>query len=416
MINFIALAIPLFFVLIGVELLVARAQRKSVYRFDDAIVDLSCGIGQQVTGPFYLAILAIPYAWVYEHGRLVTFAEGSPWPWVIGFFGVDLAYYWWHRWTHEMNLGWTTHVVHHQSEEYNLAVALRQSLSSAWSGWPFYLPLAVLGVPPLVFVTHSALNTLYQFWIHTETIRKLGPIEWVMNTPSHHRVHHAINPRYLDKNYAGVLIIWDRMFGSFIEETEEAVYGTVKPLASFDPLWANVHWAWVLAQDTVASRSLRVWFARPGWRPPGLEHLQPEPRAQAPSGPPAREITRDQQIKYQPRGVPGVAPYVALQFLPVAVATTWIVWVEQTAPLGSLVGPSAWVLLTTFVWGGLFESRRWALPLELARLAAGAALAQAYGAPLAWAWAFAGLSAAWVVALGAGRGRALSPASPPPAR
>ena len=186
-VNPIAVAIPVFMVLIVIEWLVANRKRLRVYRFADAITDLSCGVSSQITGVFLHAALVAPYWWVYDNFRLLTL-DATWWgTHVIALFVLDFAYYWWHRWTHEMNLGWMTHVVHHQSEEYNLAVALRQSITSPISIWPFYIPLALLGIHPLVYVGHSALNTLYQFWIHTETIGKLGPIGWVFNTPSHHQ-------------------------------------------------------------------------------------------------------------------------------------------------------------------------------------------------------------------------------------
>ena len=159
-------------------------------------------------------------------------------------FGVDFCFYWFHRIAHEYAAPWATHVVHHQSEEYNLAVALRQSAFEGCFAWVFYLPLAVIGFPPIWYVSMKAINLLYQFWIHTEAIDRLGPLEWVMNTPSHHRVHHARNPKYLDKNYAGMFIIWDRMFGTFQPEEEQPVYGITKPLQSWNPLWANLA-AWV---------------------------------------------------------------------------------------------------------------------------------------------------------------------------
>lgn len=363
MINLIALAIPFFFVLIGIEVGLARLRGRSVYRFDDAITDLSCGTTSQALHLFTGVVSVVPYAWLYEHGRLWSFAEGSAVPWVLAFFGVDFAYYWWHRWTHETNLGWTTHVVHHQSEEYNLAVALRQSLTSSLSSWPFYLPMAVLGIPPVVYLTHSALNTLYQFWIHTELVGRTGPLEWVLNTPSHHRVHHAINPRYLDKNYAGVLIVWDRMFGTFVEEQEAPVYGTVKPLHSFDPLWANVQWAWLCAKDSFAAPSLgqalRVWVAPPGWRPDGLTPY-----------PPPAEVTRASQVKYRPPAWPGLAPYVAVQFVPVGALLTGLLLVEETAPTPALAVGAALVFFAAWSWSRLFERRPGAVPLEAARLAA----------------------------------------------
>ena len=392
--NPIALAIPFFFALIGVELVVARAMGLRPYRFNDAIVDLSCGITQTVTKVFLGVVALLPYVWVHEHLRVVTLADGAWSTHLFAFLGVDLAYYAWHRWTHQTNLGWTTHVVHHQSEDYNLAVALRQSVTSPLSSWPFFLPLAALGVSPIVAFTHVALNTLYQFWIHTETIGKLGPLEWVLNTPSHHRVHHAINPEYVDRNYAGVLIVWDRLLGTFEPEVAEPVYGTVEPMRSFNPLWANVWYLSLLARDTAAARTwserAKVWLGPPGYRPEGLP---PHPRP--------RPITRAEVAKYDPSGPPGLAPYVLVHFVPVAIATTAMLLFEH-GHTGWLAVTMALVLATVTAWGGFFERKAWALPLEIARLvAAGIALTVALlGTPSAWvlapSWLFVGASLAWV--------------------
>jgi sterol desaturase/sphingolipid hydroxylase (fatty acid hydroxylase superfamily) len=378
MVDLIALAIPVFFLMIGIEWGVARRMGLQPYRFVDAITDLSCGITSQVIGIFFGILLIAPYAWIWDRWRLATLPDTAASTHLVAFLGVDLAYYAWHRFTHETNLGWSTHVVHHQSEDYNLAVALRQSITSSWTSWPFYLPLALLGVSPVVFLTHTALNTLYQFWIHTETIGRLGPLEWVLNTPSHHRVHHAINDRYLDRNYAGVLIVWDRLFGSFEPEGEPAIYGTVAPLRSVNPLWANAAYGWGLLADTWAaprwSDKARIWLARPGWRPEGL--------------PPYEKVvpgSREAQVKYDPVGGPGVAIYVALQFVPLAAATTALLFVHGTASAVVLVVGSALVIWTTVSFGAAFERRSWARGAEIGRLATlavtgGAALAA--GAPV----------------------------------
>src|SRR5690348_7486540 len=281
--NLIALAIPFFFLLIGVELWVAKRRRVKLYRFADALADLSCGMTQQILLVFQVGALTAGYVWLYQH-RLFSFRGGSPWPWVIAFFAVDFVYYWWHRLSHRVNVLWAVHVVHHQSEDYNLAVALRQAVLSVWTIWPFHLPLALLGIPPVTFLVVDSLSTLYQFWIHTELVGKLGFFERVFNTPAQHRVHHAINPRYLDKNYAATLCVWDRLFGTFEEEKEQPVYGLVKPLASFDPIWAQVHHFAALARRTKNYRGfdkLRVWLKGPEW-----------------DYPPAPEVTRAQQRKH----------------------------------------------------------------------------------------------------------------------
>src|ERR1700722_8367252 len=224
--GYIALAVPFFFVLIGAELAFARAKKRSVYRVGDALGDLGCGMFQQVLLLFLAGASLALYTWVFEPHRLVTWSSAAV-PWVIALVGVDFLYYWWHRLSHEVNVLWVAHVVHHQSEDYNLAVALRQAILTSFTAVPFYLPLAFLGVPPLVFASANAISTLYQFWIHTELVGKLGWFEGWLNTPSHHRVHHAVTPQYLDRNYGAILIVWDRLFGTFIREEEAPVYGIV---------------------------------------------------------------------------------------------------------------------------------------------------------------------------------------------
>src|SRR5262249_13884093 len=204
-------AIPFFLALILVEWLIAGSR---VYRLNDSISDLGAGIGQQIFAIPLNALLVAAYIWVSKTTALAKWPEASIWSWIVAFLLVDLCYYWFHRASHRVNFIWATHIVHHQSEEFNLSVALRQSWIQSLFSMVFYLPLATLGVPLEVALGAIALNTIGQFWFHTRVIGRLGWLEWVLNTPSHHRVHHGRNPKYLDKNYAGVLIIWDRLFGT----------------------------------------------------------------------------------------------------------------------------------------------------------------------------------------------------------
>jgi len=277
--NLVALAVPFFFLFMGVELAFARARRRRAYRFNDAFADLGCGIVQQALGLFYGATLLSVHARAQEHALL----ELRP-PllvWGVALLGVDFLYYWWHRASHRVRLLWAAHVVHHQSEDMNFAVALRQAPLTNFTIVPFYLPLSLLGVPPFQLAVAASLNTLYQFWIHTELIPKLGPLEWVLNTPSHHRAHHGVNPRYIDKNYGGTLIVWDRLFGTFEEESEPVVYGTTEPLRSFDPLWAQLEPVLALARGSwraprLADKAL-IWLAPPEWSPRGVPaHAPPQ--------------------------------------------------------------------------------------------------------------------------------------------
>ncbi len=396
-INYIALAIPAFFLLIGIEIVVAWRMRLSVYRFNDAVTDLSCGIGQQVVGVFMKGALVAGYAYCFSHFTLVTFPEGSWVPWAIAFVGVDFAYYWWHRLSHEVAFMWAVHVVHHQSEDYNLAVALRQAWFSMATSWLFYLPLAFFGVPTLVFVTIASFSTLYQFWIHTRTVGKLGPIEWVFNTASHHRVHHGRDPKYLDKNYGATLIVWDRLFGSFQEEEEEPRYGVIAPYSTWNPVWANFDfWAHLVTKARATPRladRLRVFVKGPGWLPPGVAPHEPVDVA---SEPPVRFVTAT------PRAL---VAYVLVQFVPVVAATVVLMFQRDVlSPLAA--GLAVLVVVTSLVWGGLFERKAWALPLEIVRLAAIVVVASAaFWSSAIGGLVFIGLAAAvaasvvWVIAM-----------------
>jgi alkylglycerol monooxygenase len=340
--NPIALAIPFFFLLMGVEIFFARRRGVKVYRFADALVDLSCGMTQQILLVFSVGVLVAGYTFLYKH-RLFDFAPGSVWPWVIAFVTIDFAYYWWHRLSHEVNVLWAVHMVHHQSEDYNLAVALRQAVFSVWTIWIFHLPLALLGIPPVVFLIVDSLSTLYQFWIHTELIGKMGWFEWVFNTPAQHRVHHAVNPRYLDKNYAATLCIWDRIFGTFEEEREQPVYGLVKPLGSFDPMWAQVHHFFEMARRTREVHGLdrlRVWLKGPEW-----------------GFPPAPEITRAQQTKHSVELPRAETVWLAVTLLVALAGTTALLWFQETLPLQRKAALAVFLLGLIASWGLLLDRR-----------------------------------------------------------
>lgn len=397
--NPIAVAIPLFLVAILAELAWSRARGRSVYRFVDAITDLSCGVTQQVAVQ-WLAVLHGPYAWMWErlpHPELSGVAEH-----LVAFLAVDLTYWAWHRFTHESNLGWWSHVVHHQSEDYNLAVALRQSLSSALTSWPFHLPIVFLGVSPEVVLLHSALNTLYQFWIHTELVPELGPLEYLINTPSAHRVHHAVNPGYLDRNYAGVLIVWDRLFGTYVRETEPCVYGTVERFESANPLWANLWWARQVLSDAASALraghpgdALGVLVRPPAFRP---RHLPPHP-APVP-------IRPGDLPKYAPEPLPWLRPRVLVEFVVVGLALEVLLLGEHTLPASAHAALGGWVFASTLAWSAWFERRRWVLAVEAARVPLAAASAWLLGAPPALAGAVALVQLAVAAGYAAGPGRA----------
>ncbi len=357
MVDPIALAVPGFFALIGVELALARKKGVRVYRLADSITDLSCGVSSQIEAMFMAAAQLAVYALVYARFKVI---ELHGWQaWLVAFIGVDFFYYWWHRLSHEVNILWAAHVVHHQSEDYNLAVALRQSITTGWSATPFYLPMALMGVPPLVFAITHALSTLYQFWIHTQLVGKIrGPVDWILNLPSHHRVHHAVNPQYLDKNYAATLIVWDRLFGTYIEEEEACVFGITKPLASFNPIWAQTHYFVDLAERTIRLNGfdkLRVWLASPAWSGPCETKYSADVHAR-----PKYDVTATRETRR----------YVFVQYIVLLAAMSALMFVHgKLAPI-ALAAACAALAGGLVAMGALLEQKRWAKPFELARLAA----------------------------------------------
>ncbi len=213
------------------------------------------------------------YDFVFTNFALFEF-ENNVFAFLFGLLLFDFIFYWAHRWGHEVSFFWGAHVVHHSSEEYNLSVALRQPWFHNLIAFFLFLPIPILGIDPITFAAVGGIHTLYQFWIHTKAIGKLGPLEWFFNTPSHHRVHHGINKKYIDRNHGGMLIIWDRLFGTFQAEEEEVLYGITNPLKSWNPTWANFHYYVELlragSKMNRLSDKIKLWLKKPGWQPESL--------------------------------------------------------------------------------------------------------------------------------------------------
>jgi sterol desaturase/sphingolipid hydroxylase (fatty acid hydroxylase superfamily) len=274
--NIGAYAVLFFVGLIIVEMIAVRVVGRGRYETKDTFASLTMGVGNSIVAAAGGSLLVyFGLGWVYQY-RLIETIPVSWWAVLICFVAQDFAFYWFHRTAHEMRWFWASHVIHHSSQHYNLSAALRQT----WTGqvtlsFMFYLPLAFIGFPPEMIIFVSLANLLYQFWIHTELIGRLGPLEWILNTPSHHRVHHGTNPRYLDANYAGTLIIWDKIFGTFIPESsdEKPRFGIIKNLKTFNPVMIALH-EWIgIAKDLAGARSLKevggYLFGPPGWSPDG---------------------------------------------------------------------------------------------------------------------------------------------------
>lgn len=266
----IIIAIPVFLILILVEYLAMRKKNPNYYRLNDAITNLNIGAGHVLSKIFIGALLLGVYNLVYSI-RIINIPDGI-FSYIFCIFAYDFFFYWAHRLGHEVNFFWGAHGVHHQSEDYNLSVALRQSWLHAAVAFFIFLPIPFLGVSPKVFFIVLSINSFYQFWIHTNLIDRMPKwFEFIFNSPAHHRVHHARNKKYIDKNHAGMFIIWDKMFGTFIEEEDRATYGITKPLNSWNPFWANIEYYVGMFQLSKKFSNwkdkLRLIIAKPGWQP-----------------------------------------------------------------------------------------------------------------------------------------------------
>ena len=274
-------AIPLFLVLIVLEQWIAQGKGLEVNRGMDVISSLSSGMTNTLKNLMGLSVVLISYGWLVDHLAL-TQVTPSWWVYVLAFLGMHFVGYWSHRFDHKINVFWNRHIVHHSSEEFNLSCALRQSISAVVGIYFFlYVPMALIGIPQEVVAIVAPLHLFAQFWYHTRVIDKMGVLEYILVTPSHHRVHHAINPRYLDKNLSQVFIFWDKLFGTFQEELPEdpPVYGVIKPVGTWNPIWINYMHAWALAKDAWHAHSwwdkVRLWWMPTGWRPSDVAEKYP---------------------------------------------------------------------------------------------------------------------------------------------
>ena len=355
----IVLATPVFFLMIGIEYLLARRAAARVpaskaFKLNDLINSISLGIISQLSGVLSKLLSIGIYTAVF--GAVALFPDVAFWStWygvVLALIFYDFCYYWQHRAGHVVNVVWASHVVHHQSQHYNLSTALRQTSSGAFLGWIFYLPMALAGVPPVIFGIVALIDLLYQFWVHTEQVGKLGWFDRVFCSPSNHRVHHAVNDPYIDRNYGGIFVIWDRMFGSFQEELdhEPCVYGTRGQLDSWDPVWANLQVYAAMAKDSWRTRhwgdKLRIWLKPPGWQPADLMQSHPKPA-----------FTLKSVTEYNPPLTSGQLLFAALQFIAALGAVTVFLWHADPMPWGEA---AIWVTgISTCMWAiGLYMQGR----------------------------------------------------------
>ena len=277
----ITFAVPVFLILILIEYAYGIRIGKNNYRISDTFTSLGLGLISRLPPMLNLGFQGVAFAYVGAHLNLGLLSTKSVWTWLMAFIFYDFLYYWMHRMHHEIKVLWATHSVHHHGEEFNLSTALRQTSTGWLWKWIFYLPMIIIGIPAQVFVTVAGINLVYQFWVHTKHIGHLGIFEKVFVTPMNHGIHHAKNPEYIDANYGGVFILWDRIFGTYIAEQQNVkpVYGTVKPLRSWNPIWANFQVFYQMFQDTTRTKrlsdKLKIWYGPTDWRPEDVAEGEP---------------------------------------------------------------------------------------------------------------------------------------------
>lgn len=339
--DLIALAVPFFLAAIILELVWGYLCGFNTYRLNDSFSSLMLGILSQARKFVVLGLGGYVYEFAANKTALPQWSVDSAMTWLVAFVAYDLCYYWQHRLGHERQLLWAAHVAHHQSEEYNLSTALRQTSSGFLLGWVFYVPLFLLGVPAEMVVTVGALNLIYQFWVHTRHIPELGWFEWIFVSPSNHRVHHAQNSCYMDRNYGGVFIIWDRLFGTYQRELPEEPcrYGIRGAIHSWNPWTALTHIYADMINDIRRTNSwrdrLKVLVARTGWQPADVAEKWPRQK---------NNLSHFEY--YDPPVNSWLKWYGALQI----VGATVVLLLAQSASLSALQYGLVWALL---LWSGV---------------------------------------------------------------
>jgi alkylglycerol monooxygenase len=354
--NHMAWAIPLFLLFIGIEYWVARKKGWKYFTFSNSITNLNVGIAERLLDTFTVGIFYFVYDYLHRHFGLFNI-RSSVLLWIALLICTDFIWYWYHRLAHEVNILWGAHVVHHQSEDFNYTVSARITVFQAFARMMFWSVLPVIGFPPAMIISVQLVHGLYPFFIHTRTIGKLGILEYILVTPSHHRVHHASNEKYLDKNYGDVLIIWDKLFGTFVPEEEEPEYGLTKPLNSHSFLWQHFHF---LLEIGYAFRRASGWrqkwnvvFGKPDHIDPGIRPVLEE-----------RFLFHDNTATATRR----LHHYVLWQTAVIIAVLFFFLLLEKQTPVFIQVCVTVLILLTLVNSGAILEQRRWVFYLEYARL------------------------------------------------
>jgi alkylglycerol monooxygenase len=381
--DIVSYATPFFLLAIVFELGWGFFRKNNTYRLNDSVNSLSLGMLSTLAKLAFISIGALVFVRVENQWALFAFDQESAVHWVLALLFYDLCYYWFHRISHERQIFWGSHVVHHQSEDYNLSTALRQTSTGIFITWIFFIPCFLLGIPLYMYVTIASGHLVYQFWIHTQHIPKLGFLEWFLITPSNHRVHHAQNAQYVDKNYGGLLIIWDRLFGTFAEEddNEKVIYGLRTPLQSWNPLWANIHIFSSMVSDATKTENIRdkvaVLWSRTGSRPADVAKKYP-----------VEKTSLDNFRKYNPQLTTVSTVAVVLHYMLLLV---YFLWFTALVPEMSYLARCANMVILTFsavTIGTIIDQHSKMMLVECTRLLIiGVIIVTAYNAgntPMSW--------------------------------
>ena len=362
-INALLFAIPSFSLLVLLEIAYGHFKGFQTYTFSDTIASMTSGITQTIKNSLGLILILVSYPFLLEKISLITLPNNL-WLWIIAFICIDFAQYWIHRLKHKINIFWNIHVIHHSSEEFNLACALRQSISNLIGFTAIFLiPAAIIGVPYEIISVLTPLHLFGQFWYHTRHIGKLGFLEYIIVTPSQHRVHHAINPEYIDKNLSSIFCVWDRVFGTFQEELDEVkpVYGVLKPVQTWNPFLINFQHLWRLSKDAFYTNDwkakLYIWFKPTGWRPDDVKEKYPI------------EIIKDvySQKKYITKETALNKSWSVFQFIGINITLYYFLTFFTELSPSNRIGIGVIIMLSIFGFTSVMDGQKWSRLFEIFR-------------------------------------------------
>jgi sterol desaturase/sphingolipid hydroxylase (fatty acid hydroxylase superfamily) len=355
--NYLALAVPFFTGLMFLEYYLSVKKGKTInFHFNEAIANINVGIGERLSDLFTTGLFYLFFTWLHKHFAFFHIEPGVI-TWILLFLFTDLMWYWYHRFGHEVNLFWSVHVVHHQSDDYNFTVSARITVFQAVARCLFWSVLPLIGFPPWMITVLLLIHGTYPFFTHTQLIGKLGWLEYFLVTPSHHRVHHSSNPEYLDKNYGDVLIIWDKVFGTFAEEKEKPVYGLTTPLNSYSFLWQHFHFMLEMIVGFKKGKGFiqkwKVIFGKP-------DNIDPRIR-----------ISLERKLSFSRQEInhsPALLKYIKLQTMTSLLLLFFVILFEHYLDSIKIVILSSFILLSVITTGAMLEQRRWIFHLEFVRL------------------------------------------------